>query len=226
MAVPEQVELGHLVLKRFLLLALLLDRAVSGQPGSCPAGTPLLFRRGQPLKSSAEARKHPASLSACPLCCSCTVGLIRGHQPLSNPSPCHHFAPSFGLARCARRLHGLHAHQLLPDLAPRPPEQAVEHFLRGRMRGEGDVMRHLGALGFRLRYEQDPRTEFDFGVANLGTDLRSGVRLLRLAELLTGAKGFAGALSPPTPRHADFTDPIRRLSLLSNVSSSATGCMT
>lgn len=56
-----QVELGQLVLKRFLLLALLLDRAVAG-PKLCPKGAPLLFRRGQPTKSSAEVC-HIRSLS-------------------------------------------------------------------------------------------------------------------------------------------------------------------
>ena len=44
------MELGRLVLKRFLLLVLLLDKAVQGAPERAP----LLFRRGQPLKSSAE----------------------------------------------------------------------------------------------------------------------------------------------------------------------------
>lgn len=48
-------------------------------------------------------------------------------------------------------------------------------------------MRHLASMGYRLGYEQDPRTEFEFGVANMSVDLRSGVRLLRAAELLTGA---------------------------------------
>ena len=54
------------------------------------------------------------------------------------------------------------------------------------MHGEGNFMRHLASMGYRLSYEQDPRTEFDFKLENLGMDLRSGVRLLRLAELLTG----------------------------------------
>ena len=45
-----QVELGRLVLKRFLLLVLLLDKAALASPKEAP----LLFRRGQPLKSSAE----------------------------------------------------------------------------------------------------------------------------------------------------------------------------
>ena len=47
-----QVELGQLVLKRFLLLVLLLDKAKAAGPEQAP----LLFRRGQPLKSSAEVR--------------------------------------------------------------------------------------------------------------------------------------------------------------------------
>ncbi len=47
------MELGQLVLKRFLLLVLLLDRAVTG-PKPCPKGAPLLFCRGQPTKSSSQ----------------------------------------------------------------------------------------------------------------------------------------------------------------------------
>jgi len=43
--------LGSLALKRFLLLALLLDTAAAR--GACPPGAPLLFRRGQGVKSTA-----------------------------------------------------------------------------------------------------------------------------------------------------------------------------
>ena len=64
--------------------------------------------------------------------------------------------------------------------------QAAERFLQERMHGEGNTMRHLASMGYRLGYEQDPRTEFDFVISNMATDLRSGVRLLRAAELLTG----------------------------------------
>jgi hypothetical protein len=49
---PTQVELGKLVLKRFLLLVLLLDRAMLS--GTLPAGTPLLFRLNSPAKTSSE----------------------------------------------------------------------------------------------------------------------------------------------------------------------------
>ena len=47
-------------------------------------------------------------------------------------------------------------------------------------------MRHLASMGYRLTYEQDPRTEFDYNISTMSLDLRSGVRLLRAAEILTG----------------------------------------
>lgn len=49
---PVQSELGRLVLKRFLLFALLLDRAVAR--ADLPAGTPLLFRKQATIKTSHE----------------------------------------------------------------------------------------------------------------------------------------------------------------------------
>ena len=64
--------------------------------------------------------------------------------------------------------------------------QAALRFLRERMHGEGDTMRHLASMGYSLTYEQDPRSEFAFAISNMSIDLRSGVRLLRAAELLTG----------------------------------------
>lgn len=62
----------------------------------------------------------------------------------------------------------------------------MELFLKDRLHGEGDTMRHLASKGFRLSYEQDPRREYDYGVHNLAVDLRNGLRLSKLVELLTG----------------------------------------
>lgn len=64
--------------------------------------------------------------------------------------------------------------------------QAVELFLKDRLHGEGDTMRHLASKGFRLGYEQDPRKEYNYGVQNLAVDLRNGLRLSKLMELVTG----------------------------------------
>ena len=65
--------------------------------------------------------------------------------------------------------------------------QVVQAVARGKLLGDGDVLRALGTAGCRLHHTQDPRLELDFGVASLATDLRSGVRLCRLVELLAGA---------------------------------------
>ena len=65
-------------------------------------------------------------------------------------------------------------------------EQAVVALLEGRMHGEGAVMRHLASLGYRLQHEQSALHEFDFSVGCLAVDLRDGIRLCKLMELLAG----------------------------------------
>lgn len=49
-----------------------------------------------------------------------------------------------------------------------------------------DVLRQLGTKGYKLTHVQDPRTEIDLTVKTLSMDLRSGLRLCRLTELLAG----------------------------------------
>jgi hypothetical protein len=49
-----QASLAKLVLKRFLLLTALLDKALSA--ASLPSGAPLLFRKDSQLKASAQVR--------------------------------------------------------------------------------------------------------------------------------------------------------------------------
>ena len=63
------------------------------------------------------------------------------------------------------------------------------------MFGEGDIMRHLASNGYRLTYEQDPRAEFNFGVTNLALDLRNGMRLCKLIELLSGTSATLSQLT-------------------------------
>ncbi|KAG5187235.1 hypothetical protein JKP88DRAFT_262393 [Tribonema minus] len=57
------------------------------------------------------------------------------------------------------------------------------------MRGEGDVVKHLKKLGYKVSHVQRYVDEYDFTVTSLKTDLRDGVRLVRLAELLTQGTG-------------------------------------
>ena len=54
------------------------------------------------------------------------------------------------------------------------------------MFGEGDLMRHLSQLTYKLMYHQDPLAEYDFSLISMSTDLQDGVRLCKMAEALTG----------------------------------------
>ncbi|KAM9824658.1 abnormal spindle-like microcephaly-associated protein [Neosynchiropus ocellatus] len=57
-------------------------------------------------------------------------------------------------------------------------------FSRDFLSGEGILPRHLGYLGLPVSHVQTPLDEFDFAVTNLAVDLRCGVRLARVVELL------------------------------------------
>lgn len=61
----------------------------------------------------------------------------------------------------------------------------LNKFCRDFLKGEGDFLRRLSLIGFTVKFEQTFIDEFDFNVSNLAVDLRDGVRLTRLLELLT-----------------------------------------
>lgn len=54
--------------------------------------------------------------------------------------------------------------------------------------GEGSLLRHLKPYQYTLAHQQSPLHELDFGVVSLSTDLRDGLRLCKLSEILTGAQ--------------------------------------
>lgn len=79
--------------------------------------------------------------------------------------------------------------------APCKSSAAVaELALRASTYGTGDVLRHIGHMGYRLYHAQEPIREYDFTVRNLAVDLRDGVRLCRLVEVLAGAVGDDGCV--------------------------------
>ncbi|XP_047192689.1 abnormal spindle-like microcephaly-associated protein isoform X2 [Scophthalmus maximus] len=57
-------------------------------------------------------------------------------------------------------------------------------FSRDFLSGEGILPRHLGYLGLPVTHVQKPLDEFNFAVKNLAADLKCGVRLVRVMELL------------------------------------------
>ncbi|KAG8199559.1 hypothetical protein JTE90_009400 [Oedothorax gibbosus] len=57
-------------------------------------------------------------------------------------------------------------------------------FSREYLSGEGDITKHLRYLGYVVKHEQKPIEEFDYAVRNIAVDLRCGLRLGRVVELL------------------------------------------
>ena len=64
--------------------------------------------------------------------------------------------------------------------------QIIDSLLNSRMAGEGNLLRHLAQLTYKLHYVQDPLSDFDFTLNNPSAELRDGLRLCKLAEVLTG----------------------------------------
>ena len=58
-------------------------------------------------------------------------------------------------------------------------------FCRDYLSGVGDIVKHLSNVGIRFTYKQEPIDEYDYFVTNLAVDLRDGVRLSRMIEVLT-----------------------------------------
>lgn len=52
------------------------------------------------------------------------------------------------------------------------------------LKGEGDIFKHLALLDYKPDYQQTDIDEFSFAVSNIAIDLRDGVRLCRLVDML------------------------------------------
>ncbi|XP_052220933.1 abnormal spindle-like microcephaly-associated protein homolog [Dreissena polymorpha] len=68
---------------------------------------------------------------------------------------------------------------------------------RDFLSGEGDITRHLGYLGYKVTYTQTALDEFDFAVKKLAVDLRDGVRLTRVMEMLCDRRDLSASLRMP-----------------------------
>ncbi|KAK3877851.1 hypothetical protein Pcinc_017476 [Petrolisthes cinctipes] len=70
-------------------------------------------------------------------------------------------------------------------------------FARGFLSGVGDVTKHLGYLGYFVTHKQTVLEEFDYAVTNLPVDLRCGIRLTRVMEMLTNHYSLSDQLHVP-----------------------------
>lgn len=76
------------------------------------------------------------------------------------------------------------------DSGIRSSKDVLTNLCRCLLKGEGDIVRHLQLIGYTLTYSQTFVDEYDYPVRNLALDLRDGVRLVKVYELLTGSKAL------------------------------------
>ena len=74
-----------------------------------------------------------------------------------------------------------------PDAELKTSKDVLLTFSKDYLQGEGDVTKHLGYMGYVVTHRQTKLDEFDYAVTNIRTDLRCGLRLTKVAELLTSA---------------------------------------
>ena len=96
------------------------------------------------------------------------------------------------------------------DAAVKSSREVFVSLCRDFLSAEGDVMRHLTRLGLKVSYQQDAVDELDFAVENLAIDIRDGVRLARVVEILSKRKAKSLLLSLRLPA-------VSRLQKLHNV---------
>ncbi|XP_034035336.1 abnormal spindle-like microcephaly-associated protein [Thalassophryne amazonica] len=71
-------------------------------------------------------------------------------------------------------------------------------FARDFLSGEGILPRHLSYLGLPVSHVQTPLDEFNFAVKNLAVDLKCGIRLVRVLEVLIQDWSLSSKLRLPT----------------------------
>ncbi|PLB36230.1 putative calmodulin-binding protein Sha1 [Aspergillus candidus] len=79
--------------------------------------------------------------------------------------------------------------------------QGLARFL---LPSSGDILKALGHLDCQLVYEQHPLEEYDFRMHNLAVDLRDGVKLTRMVELLYPLTSYSDSITGAadlTPQH-------------------------
>jgi abnormal spindle-like microcephaly-associated protein len=84
------------------------------------------------------------------------------------------------------------------------------NFAKDYLSGEGDIEKHLRQLRFRVEHEQSILSEVHFSVTNLAVDLRDGVRLAKLAEIVLKRHDICSALRMPAVSGAAVA-PIQKL---------------
>ena len=90
-------------------------------------------------------------------------------------------------ARGADILDGRCPCLFVPAAGIKSSREVLVAFCKEVLRGEGDPLRHLINLGYSVTHTQTRLEEAEWGVTSLAVDLRDGLRLARVTELLARA---------------------------------------
>ena len=85
-----------------------------------------------------------------------------------------------------------------PDSLHKSSQEVLFTFAKDYLAGEGDITKHLAYMSYKVQHKQSKLDEFDFAVTNIKTDLRCGVRLAKVAELLVGGSEVMSQLRVPS----------------------------
>ncbi|KAH1010441.1 hypothetical protein HUJ05_004736 [Dendroctonus ponderosae] len=70
------------------------------------------------------------------------------------------------------------------NAAEKASKQMLIHFARETLAAVGDITKYLRCIGYVVNHSQSYIEEFEYGVQNLGVDLRDGVRLAKVMEII------------------------------------------
>ncbi|XP_077288112.1 microtubule assembly factor abnormal spindle [Arctopsyche grandis] len=75
--------------------------------------------------------------------------------------------------------------------------QILIQFTKELLSGVGDITKHLRPTGYVVSHKQSYLNEFKYGVRNLAVDLKDGIRLTRLMELILMKENLISGLRTP-----------------------------
>ena len=85
-----------------------------------------------------------------------------------------------------------------PDSQFKSSRELLLTFAKDYLAGEGDLTKHLAYMNYIVSHKQSKLDEFEFAVTNIKTDLRCGVRLAKVAELLASGLDVMNMLRVPS----------------------------
>ena len=76
----------------------------------------------------------------------------------------------------------------------------MRYFAENFLSGEGDITKHLAYMGYIVHHKQTTLDEFHYAVTSINTVLHCGLRLTKVAQLVTGIVSSSNLRVPVVTR--------------------------